>query len=156
MARKVDKKTVGEINELLQDALMAFGHTSGSGLVGVINEADLTLPQLLILEFLRQGQQTVTGLSEMLRLTPGAVSRLVDRLVRKGLVSRKEGDGDRRQKRLTLTPAGRRLSERFERARTGSFIDALSDIEPALAAEFKNVMARVVASLRSRAAADKK
>lgn len=151
MARKVDGKTVGEINELLQDALTAFGHTSGSGLVGVINEADLTLPQLLILEFMRQGPQTVTGLSEQLRLTPGAVSRLVDRMVRKGLISRREGDGDRRQKTLSLTPSGRRMSVRFERARTGSFADALSDLDPELATELKSVMKRVVATLRSRA-----
>lgn len=151
MGERVDEKTTGELNELVHEAMVAFGHGSGSGMVGVINEADLTLPQLLILELLRQGPQTVTGLSEALRLTPGAVSRLVDRLVRKGLVSRREGEADRRQKTLSPTPAGRRMSDRLERARTGSFAAALSELDSDLAIELKDVLTRVVAVLRSNA-----
>jgi DNA-binding MarR family transcriptional regulator len=157
MGTKVDAKTTGELNELLRETMMAFGHASGSAVVGVINEADLTLPQIVILGFLeQQGPQTVSGLSEMIRLTPGAVSRLVDRMVRKGLVSRREGAGDRRQKAISLTPTGRRTNERLERARTGSFSAALSELDAALAAELKNVLKRVVAVLRSRASTNER
>jgi DNA-binding MarR family transcriptional regulator len=153
MRKKADRRITGELNELLHDALVAFGHGSGSGMVGVISDADLTLPQILILEILRQGPQTVKGLSEMLKLTPGAVSRLVERMVRKGLVSRKEGDSDRRQKKLSSTPAGQRLRERLERARIGSFAAALSELDSELATELKDVLKRVVAVLRAHATA---
>jgi DNA-binding MarR family transcriptional regulator len=147
MGKKVDARTARDLNELLHDMMVAFGHTSGSGIVAVVNDADLTLPQIIILGMLQQDPQTVSRLSEMIKLTPGAVSRLVDRMVRKGLVSRKEGDGDRRQKMLSLTPAGRRLRGRVERASTGSFAAALSELDSALAIELKNVLKRVVAAL---------
>jgi MarR family multiple antibiotic resistance transcriptional regulator len=152
MKKKPDARTVAELNDLIRDALVAFGRGSGAEIVGVVNEADLTLPQLLILDSLRQGPRTVTGLSELLRLTPGAVSRLVDRLVRKGLVSRKEGDSDRRQKVLRATPSGLLVGDRIERARIGSFAAALSELDAGLAAELKDVFIRVVAVLRSHAA----
>lgn len=42
-------------------------------------------------------------------LTRGAVSKLVDRLLRKGLVTRTEADGDRRFQDVELTAAGRAL-----------------------------------------------
>jgi len=150
MGRRTDARTARSLNDLLHDLLMAIGHASGPGVVSVINEADLTFPQMLLLGFLEQGPQTVSSLSDMIRLTPGAVSRLVERLVRKGLVSRREGDGDRRQKPLELTPAGRRVRERLEHARTGSFVAALSSLDPELAAELKGVLRRVVAALRAR------
>lgn len=151
MVKKVDARTARDLNELLHEMMVSFGHSSGSDIVAVVNEADLTLPQIIILGLLQDGPQTVSRLSEMLRLTPGAVSRLVDRMVRKGLVSRREGNDDRRQKVLSLTPAGRRLRERVERASTGSFAAALSGLDAALAIELKNVLKRLVAALCSRA-----
>jgi len=149
MGKKADVRIARDLNELFHDMMMAIGHNSGSGIFRVINEADLTFPQMIILGFLEQGPQTVSRLSEMIKLTPGAVSRLVDRMVRKGLVSRREGDDDRRQKTLNLTPAGRRLSDRLERARSGSFATALSDLDSVLATELRDVLKRVVATLRS-------
>jgi DNA-binding MarR family transcriptional regulator len=150
MGKKVDTRTARDLNELLHDMMVTFGHSSGAGIVAVVNEADMTLPQIIILGLLQQGPQTVSRLSEMIQLTPGAVSRLVDRMVRKGLVSRREGNDDRRQKMLSLTPGGRRLRERVERASTGSFAAALSGLDSALAVELKNVLKRVVAALCSR------
>ncbi len=46
-------------------------------------------------------------------LTRGAVSKLVDRLVRKGLAHRTEADRDRRFQDLVLTDAGRELVPRL-------------------------------------------
>lgn len=57
-------------------------------------EVDATSPSALA---------TATG------LTRGAVSKLVDRLLHKGLVSRTEATGDRRFQDVGLTAAGRRL-----------------------------------------------
>src|SRR5207302_7926707 len=42
-------------------------------------------------------------------LTPGSISVAVDRLVKKGLVARKERPHDRRVRRVELTPKGRAL-----------------------------------------------
>ena len=48
-------------------------------------------------------------LAEQTGLTRGAISKLIERLVLKKLVSRKEGSEDRRYQRIALTPTGRRL-----------------------------------------------
>jgi DNA-binding MarR family transcriptional regulator len=149
MSGKVDSRTAGEINELLHDAMVIFGRTSGSGMIKVINEYDLTFTQIVVFALLEQGPQTVSSLSRMLKLTPGAVSRLVDRLVRREYVSRREGDEDRRQKTLALTQEGRRIQDRLERARTGSFDAALSELDADLAADLRDVMTRVVAALHA-------
>ncbi len=50
-----------------------------------------------------------SALAEQTGLTRGAISKLIERLVLKKLVSRKEGSEDRRYQRIALTPAGRRL-----------------------------------------------
>jgi DNA-binding MarR family transcriptional regulator len=50
-----------------------------------------------------------SALADQTGLTRGAISKLIERLVLKKLVSRKEGSDDRRYQRIALTPAGRRL-----------------------------------------------
>jgi Transcriptional regulators len=50
----------------------------------------------------------LTDLHRRVLLSQPALSRLVDRLVERGLVERREDAGDRRVVRLTLTPEGQR------------------------------------------------
>jgi len=56
-----------------------------------------------------RGPQSMATLAEALSVTPPTASRMCDRLVRKGLVRRRTDRQDRRQVRLALTEAGRRL-----------------------------------------------
>ena len=86
-----------------------------------------------------------------LEVTVSAASQLVDRLVRKGLATRRESKSDRRQTEVELTPAGAELVKQmrqrrlqwFERivgempeSRRGSFLDGLeSFLKVALAGE---------------------
>jgi DNA-binding MarR family transcriptional regulator len=51
----------------------------------------------------------VAALAEAVAVTPPTASRLCDRLVRKGLVRRREDARDRRAVRLALTRGGRKL-----------------------------------------------
>jgi DNA-binding MarR family transcriptional regulator len=51
----------------------------------------------------------------------GHPSRLVDRLVEAGLVERRAAQDDRRRVELKLTPSGRRLARRVEKARQELF-----------------------------------
>jgi DNA-binding MarR family transcriptional regulator len=70
---------------------------------------DLTLQQYNVLRILRgageEGLPTLEIGSRMVERQPG-VTRLVDRLVRKGLVDRQRGEEDRRVVRCTITPEG--------------------------------------------------
>lgn len=45
-------------------------------------------------------------LDDFIRLSKPAISQLVDSLVNSGLVERHQSDGDKRQRRLVLTPSG--------------------------------------------------
>ena len=71
---------------------------------------EVTLTQYRSLVVLAsRGPQGVASLAEAVAVTPPTASRLVDRLVRKGLVRRRADRHDRRQVRIGLTKAGRDL-----------------------------------------------
>ncbi len=61
---------------------------------------------------LHKGPLPVNTIGPRVWLTPGSISVAVDRLVRKGLVSRKDHPGDRRVRRVELTAKGRALISR--------------------------------------------
>ncbi len=60
-------------------------------------------------ELLGVKETAPSAVAEKLGLTRGAVSKLVERLVAKGLVSRAAGQGDRRYQSIALTRGGRAL-----------------------------------------------
>ena len=63
--------------------------------------------RIVILKHLMHGPQTQSWLAEHLRMNPSAISKLIDRLVEKGLVSRAIDPEDRRRMVITLTDTGR-------------------------------------------------
>ena len=67
---------------------------------------------------LHKGPLPVNTIGPKVWLTPGSISVAVDRLVKKGLVSRKDHPDDRRVRQVELTAKGRALITRgFRRAR---------------------------------------
>ena len=67
------------------------------------------MTQLSVLRELRSGPQTSGRLGELVGLSAASLSRLVDRLERRGLVSRRRESEDRRYVEIHLEPAGERL-----------------------------------------------
>ena len=61
---------------------------------------------------LHKGSLPVNTIGPKVWLTPGSISVAVDRLVKKGLVSRKDHPDDRRVRRVELTARGRALITR--------------------------------------------
>jgi len=69
-------------------------------------------------------------ISEELGASMPSLSRAVDILVRKGLVSRSEDPTDRRRRRVALTDSGREITNSFFQSRASSviqFANSLSD-----------------------------
>ena len=64
------------------------------------------------------GGPRVSDLARRLGVTPPTASTLVDRLVERGLVDRREDPFDRRQQRCRLTPAGQELLARLYESRS--------------------------------------
>jgi len=71
---------------------------------------------------------TVTDLLAILRITKQSLARVLSALVEQGYIAQTPGQADRRQRLLSLTPAGQALERRlFERQRerlTAAFRDA--------------------------------
>jgi DNA-binding MarR family transcriptional regulator len=76
----------------------------------LVKEEDITLAEydvLVQLNFARDGQLRMTELSDRVRLSPSGLTRLVDRLVRRGLIKRGRCASDRRGSFAILTAAGK-------------------------------------------------
>lgn len=74
---------------------------------------DVTAPQLVcLLTLVRQGPQTLKGLSAAIDLSPSTTVGVVDRLAAKGLAERTRSTHDRRQVLVSATAAGRALAQR--------------------------------------------
>jgi MarR family transcriptional regulator, lower aerobic nicotinate degradation pathway regulator len=64
---------------------------------------------VLMRQLLPHESAAPSRLADELRMTRGAISKLVDRLVAKALVTKAQVEGDRRFQDIALTPAGRAL-----------------------------------------------
>ena len=93
-------------------------------------ELGLTMTQLRVLFLLWADDGASAGvLAERLSVTPSTLTRIVDRLVRQGLVRRDTDDDDRRLVRHHLSDSGAdtvRELERGGRARMNQVMDRLS------------------------------
>ncbi len=70
----------------------------------------VTVAEWVVMREMFDEEETSPGvLAQRMGMTRGGVSKLVDRLVGKGLASRQERSDDRRFQIITLTAAGRRL-----------------------------------------------
>src|ERR1700738_1406347 len=75
-----------------------------------VAEAELGLSDFAALEaLLHKGPLTITEIQAKVLLASGSMTAAVDRLERKGLVTRNATSMDRRAKVLELTPEGRRV-----------------------------------------------
>ncbi len=70
---------------------------------------DLTFSQYITIKKLADGMAGVTDLARAAELNPGAMTRLLDRLVAKGYVTRLHDANDRRAVHVHLTEVGRTI-----------------------------------------------
>lgn len=97
--------------DAVTDALLE----ASKGLVGIAlqtlpSDSPVTLNQFRALVLLEAApSMRAADLADILSVSPSTATRLCDRLVRAGLLSRAASEDDRREVRLSLTPAGRAL-----------------------------------------------
>jgi DNA-binding MarR family transcriptional regulator len=139
-----------EMGALIGELIKHVNRRSAGETLAILNAAGLTLPQLVCLHILEQcGVRTVSAIASALRLSPAATSHLVDRLVGGGWAGRIEDPVDRRQKRVTITAAGRRLVGRVERERTREMTEAVAGMSPEVCRQFSRVLVKVIEELSS-------
>ncbi|HPD93933.1 MAG: winged helix-turn-helix transcriptional regulator [Rhodobacter sp.] len=87
---------------------------------------------------------TQNDLAASLVLKKSAVTRVVQRLEKRGVLIRRRSTEDRRANRLTLTPEGVRLAVAVRKAMTARHDTWFQDIAPADRAVFFDVLFRLV------------
>jgi len=101
---------------------------------------------------LHKGPLPVNTIGPKVWLTPGSISVAVDRLVKKGLVSRKGHAGDRRVRQVELTRKGRALITRG----FGEHADAMENIASVLSESERLILLRLLKKLGKHAAETRK
>lgn len=89
-----------------QDATQAFDEVVG-------NRLNLNGAELRCLASVIEGPRPAGTLAQLTGLTPSAITSLVDRLARRGLLRRVRDDGDRRKVMIEATPAAHDIAGRY-------------------------------------------
>jgi DNA-binding MarR family transcriptional regulator len=93
--------------------------------------ADVTQSQLSALAVIvRDGRLTLSQLAEAERVQPPTITRIVDALVRAGLVDRSPSESDRRVAWVTPTAEGRAVIEATRRRRDAYLASHLRALSP--------------------------
>jgi long-chain acyl-CoA synthetase len=69
-------------------------------------QVELTLPQYRVMGILAEGTAAASALADRLAVRRPSITALIDGLVARGLVDRRQEDADRRRVSLRLTPEG--------------------------------------------------
>jgi DNA-binding MarR family transcriptional regulator len=139
-----------QLAQLLRDFVSTVMRRSACDTMKIIRRAELSMPQLVTLWFLRRsGTATISDIREHLNLSLAATSHLVDRLVVGGFVSRNEGSIDRRHKEVMLTDAGLALLDEIEQARVAELAQHLGAMPQAQLHTTIDALAEVLHFLQS-------
>ena len=146
-----DTEAAAQNKELAADlyALVAHLHRNcNADLFEAVGALELSLTQVKLLHHLYEAvhELTLKEGAELVHVSLPAASRMVDDLVRRGLVERHEDVADRRMKRVSITRDGRAVIDRLNAARLSGmeqFVEGLSGGERRTLAEaLRKLLAR--------------
>jgi len=118
-------------------------------LEGGLGESDFRVLEVL----LHKGPMPVNAIGPKVDLNPGSVSVAVDRLYKKGFVSRVESAHDRRVRTVTLTEKGKKVFLPLFRRHTTLIKRAFEDVSPEELQQLEGVLKKV--GKRSESLAEK-
>ena len=117
-----------------------------------MHEDDVKLRDLVVLQVVDRGEEpTIKQVSVLIGRSVSRTSRIIDQLVRRGLVVRWEDENDRRSRRLRLSEEGRALIGRMRELRaaaTGELLDHLDDEERSTVMEAMELFAKAARRVR--------
>ncbi len=109
---------------------------------------EVTLAQYRSMVVLSEcGSATVVKLSDAVGVTPPTATRMCDRLLKKGLISREVSKDDRREMNLQLTERGRELIDKVARERHTAINELLAKLPEADYRQLAEVFSRFADSM---------
>ena len=119
--------------------------------VQTFGDFDYSFPQMATLLLLdEEGEQTIKGMAELLGRSFSATSRLLDQLVVRGMINRREDERDRRVKRVAITAQGRSFIETIEQRRADAQIAVIEYLSPEERAEVVRGMVLLIDTARRK------
>src|ERR1700756_4788548 len=115
-----------------------------------LGESDFRVLEVL----LHKGPMPVNAIGPKVYLNPGSVSVAVDRLYRKGFVSRVESTSDRRIRTVSLTEKGRKMFAPLFRRHAELIKRAFQDVSPEEIQQLEGVLKKI--GKRAESLAEKK
>jgi long-chain acyl-CoA synthetase len=112
---------------------------------------DLTLPQYRVLGILAEGSAAASGLADRLAVRRPSITAVIDGLVARGLVARRQEDADRRRVALRLTEEGVRILAAADRGVDDHLVSIaghLNDKDEAMALRSLELWARAMTESR--------
>lgn len=120
-----------ELGEAMLAVRRAMARDFMRAALQALGERDLTILQFGTLLLLEDGQErTVGALSEQIGRSMSATSRMVDQLVQRELLRRQEDPNDRRARRVTISPAGRKFLMTMMRRRAEAELKLMASLLP--------------------------
>ena len=104
-----------------------------------LGDSDFRILEIL----LHKGPMPVNAIGPKVDLNPGSVSVAIDRLYKKGLVSRVESESDRRVRTVSLTEKGRRVFVPIFRQHAALIKRAFQDVSPEEQSQMEEVLKRI-------------
>ena len=137
---------VAELADKLGTLTRCAMQTGENDFFRAIDDLQLSFTQfkLLIALWEHDSELSVKAAGDSLHLSLPAISRAVDGLVQRGLVTRVEDEADRRAKRISATEAGRDLLDRLVRLRAKAIVDLAASLDPAERSALSDALTPVV------------
>ncbi|HUC60988.1 MAG TPA: flavin reductase [Alphaproteobacteria bacterium] len=105
------------LDDDVQHLLARASHHASGPFAGPLKRARVAAAEWRVLAALAdQGRLPITRLARLVLMKQPTLTKLVDRMARRGLVERKASAGDRRAVLVAATPAGRTLARKLARA----------------------------------------
>ncbi|NJL04475.1 MAG: MarR family transcriptional regulator [Chloroflexaceae bacterium] len=134
---------------LLSDLIMMHMDDTVGEVLYMLGQHKLSMPQLVTLHTLyHRGELSVSELAHELQLSLAATSHLIDRLVRRGMLTRHEHSTDRRHKQVRVTASGAALVESLVQLKTRALAREVQCMPPDLRVRLRHLLEEVAASVR--------
>jgi MarR family transcriptional regulator, transcriptional regulator for hemolysin len=117
-SRASEKRAASELTEHTGFWMRRVSNYVSASFARRLTDFDVTVAEWVVLREMYGHEDTTSpgAVAELVGLTRSAVSKLIDRLLEKGLVMRRESVSDRRFQEIELTPAAIKLVPRLSDA----------------------------------------
>ena len=94
-------------------------------------QLDVEVPEVFLMEYIGKSTLSPSEIAAQMRLPPHAISRKLDALEKRRLITRRVGEGDARRRVLSLTTKGQAVSKEASALLDSYVAELLSVLEPA-------------------------